>query len=337
MRLMTCVTFILVFFGPAAAIFLARKFLPGFRRAGVTSLAVTAWLISIMPICQIVALVTLGVVIEASQGQPARGRDLTGVPYADIIQAAAAHHNLDPALIAAVIEQESAFKPDAISRAGAMGLMQIMPGTAADLGLMQPYSPAANIEAGTHYLAWLLDRYDGNLELALAAYNAGPGRVDRCHCIPQNGETPGYVVNVLAAAERYRGQQNSQAQEIILPYRGRYRLINNGLHGDGYWPGRDFAAACGSPLYAPISGRVERVGFDGYTGPHGSFNSFVFFSGETAQVMMMHGEYLVRGGQSVRQGELIGYEASFGNSSGCHTHLAVRVRGELVDPVSIFE
>lgn len=314
---------------PLLLIWLARRRWRLWRRLRLASLALAVWLLCLLPVCQVMLLAVTTAVVEASRLDRVGG-DLTGVPYADLIQAAAAHHNLDPALIAAVIEQESAFQPAAISRAGAMGLMQIMPATAADLGLMQPYNPAANIEAGTRYLAWLLERYGGDVRLALAAYNAGPGRVDRCQCIPTNGETPGYVVAVLAAADRYRQREG---QEITLPYRGRYRLINNGLHGDGYWPGRDFAAACGTPLYAPLSGRVA-TGFDDYIGPYGSNNSYLRITGEGGiTVMMMHGEYVVSTGQSVSQGDLVGFEASIGNSTECHTHLAIRVQDELVDPI----
>lgn len=288
--------------------------------------AVGVWVIALLPVCQVVLTIGLSAVVEASREVAAA---IERLPYAALIQDAAEAHGLDPALVAAVVQQESNFNPDAISPAGAMGLMQIMPATAAEWGLTKPFDAAANLDTGAAYLAWLISRYN-NVELALAAYNAGPGRVDACRCIPNNGETARYVADVLAAAERYR------LPVITLPYRDDYRLIDNGLHGDGDWPGRDYAAACGTPLYAPINGRVDAVGFDTFTGPHGSANSFVLFANENSQVMLMHGEYLVHQGQAVRAGELIGYEASIGNSSECHTHLAIRVRGELVDPISIF-
>ena len=252
-----------------------------------------------------------------------------GGSYGGLVMDAAARYDLDPALLAGLVQRESGWDPLAVSPVGAMGLGQLMPRTAAFLGVTDPFDPEQNLDGAARYLASMLARYDGDVRLALAAYNAGPGRVDACQCIPQNGETPGYVVNVLAAAEGYRLPQ------IALPYRGDYRLIDNGLHGDGDWPGRDYAAACGTPLYAPISGRVEAIGFDAYTGPHGSHNSFVLFANENSQVMLMHGEYLVHQGQSVRAGELIGFEASIGNSSECHTHLAIRMRGELVDPIDV--
>lgn len=325
MRLMTCLTPLIVLFGPLAAILLARKVSPRFRESGTVGVAVGVWVIALLPVCQVVFAIGLSAVAEASRGVAAA---IERLPYAGLIQDAAAVHDLDPALVAAVVDVESSFDANAVSPVGAMGLMQIMPGTAAEWGLLEPFDAAANLNTGTAYLAWLIDRY-GGVELALAAYNAGPGRVDACRCIPANGETPGYVARVIAAAERYR------LPVVVLPYRDDYRLIDNGLHGDGDWPGRDFAAACGTPLYAPISGRVEAIGFDAYTGPHGSANSFVLFANENSQVMLMHGDYRVEQGQTVRAGELIGYEASIGNSSDCHTHLAIRMRGELVDPISI--
>ena len=319
MQITTCLSPLLVFFGPLAAIFLARKYSQRFRESGVVGVAVGVWLIALLPVCQVVVVVGIGVVVEASRGAS------LATPYAGLIQVAAEAHGLDPALVAAVVEQESAFQVQAVSPAGAMGLMQMMPGTAAEWGLLEPFDAAANLDAGAEYLAWLIDRY-GGVELALAAYNAGPGRVDACRCIPANGETPGYVARVIAAAERYR------LPVVVLPNRDDYRLIDNGLHGDGDWPGRDFAAACGTPLYAPISGRAE-TGFDDYTGPHGSSNSYLLITGEEVQAMMMHGDYIAAG--QVHQGDLVGFEASRGNSSDCHTHLAIRMRGELVDPISI--
>ncbi len=319
MAFTTCLTTLLTIFGPALGVWFLHKKSAAWRRLRASGLVLAVWLVGLFPACQVLVTATIYAVQAGRSG---------GYPYAGLIQVTADAHNLDPALVAAVVEVESGFDASATSTAGAMGLMQIMPGTAADLGLLEPFDAAANLDAGTAYLAWLIDRY-GSAELALAAYNAGPSRVDACRCIPQNGETPGYVRDVLAAAERYR------LPVIALPYRDDYRLINNGLHGEGYWPGRDYAAACGTPLYAPISGIVEAVGFDEYDGPHGSRNSFVLFSSANTRVMLMHGEYLVQTGQAVRAGELIGHEASIGNSAECHTHLAIRMRGALVDPITI--
>jgi soluble lytic murein transglycosylase-like protein len=117
---------------------------------------------------------------------------------ADLIKAASTKHQLDPALLRAVMIQESAFRPCAVSTAGAMGLMQIMPETADELGLADPFDPAANVDAGARYLKQMLDRYHGNTALALAAYNAGPGRTDKANGIPEIPETIGYVSRILS-------------------------------------------------------------------------------------------------------------------------------------------
>jgi len=114
-----------------------------------------------------------------------------------LISEASKKWRVDTGLLRSVMRQESGFKACALSTSGAMGLMQIMPDTADFLGLQDPYDPAKNVDAGAKYLKMMLDRYQGNLSMALAAYNAGPGRVDKSGGIPQISETIQYITNIL--------------------------------------------------------------------------------------------------------------------------------------------
>ena len=124
--------------------------------------------------------------------------------YDGLIGLTAREHQLQPALVKAVIAAESNFDPDAVSHKGAQGLMQLMPETAAALGVADPLQPLENVRAGSRYLRLMIDRY-GDLERALAAYNAGPKAVDHYGGVPPYPETRDYVQRVLTYYRHYHG------------------------------------------------------------------------------------------------------------------------------------
>ncbi|MCI4566981.1 lytic transglycosylase domain-containing protein [Lysobacter sp. CFH 32150] len=130
---------------------------------------------------------------------------LNTAAYQAEIAAAARQHGVEESIVRAIIHAESAFNPNALSRVGAQGLMQLMPATARRFGVGNAFDANQNIAGGVQYLAWLLKRFDGNLTLAAAGYNAGEGAVDKYKGVPPYSETRRYVERVAVLAERYRG------------------------------------------------------------------------------------------------------------------------------------
>jgi len=134
--------------------------------------------------------------------------------FHSIIISAADTHRVDPALIKAVIRAESNYNPFAISKKGAIGLMQLMPSTADDLGIKDLYNPEHNIHGGVKYLKQLLKRFEGDLRMTIAAYNAGTSKIQQYQGIPPFKTTRDYVKKVIAYYKFYKGQNKNQKDNI---------------------------------------------------------------------------------------------------------------------------
>ena len=156
--------------------------------------------------------------VEATPSDAAPGPTAVKKPINELITGVAKKHQIDPDFVTSVVKAESGFDPGAVSRKGAVGLMQLMPKTAATLGVENVLDPAANLEGGTKYLRQLLDQYDGDVVKALAAYNAGPLRVEQYGGLPPYGETRAYVARIVndynrkKAAEKTQPPANSASQ-----------------------------------------------------------------------------------------------------------------------------
>lgn len=153
------------------------------------------------------------------QELPAESELLDELPYGALIQRSARRHRVDALLLASVMETESRFNAKAVSPMGAVGLMQLMPSTARRFGIRNPVDPDRNVEAGARYLSQLLQRFDQDVVLALAAYNAGPAKVERYGGVPPYRETRAYVERVL---NRYVGH-----------YRQLWRVTGDGATDQG--------------------------------------------------------------------------------------------------------
>jgi hypothetical protein len=163
----------------------------------------------------------------------AKGRSVTSAEVDSAIEQAAARHGVDANLVRALVKVESNFNPRAVSKKGAMGLMQLMPATARSLNVTNPFDPAQNVEAGVRHLKGLLDSYHGNVPLSLAAYNAGAGAVARYRGVPEFAETKNYVRQITNIYAGGIPASTSQAVRRAAPIHaerdasGMLRLSNN--------------------------------------------------------------------------------------------------------------
>ncbi len=168
-------------------------------------------------------------VVERSQRSAKTGRRAS-VEMEEWVRTHAGHNRLEEKLVMAVIAAESAFNPSALSAKGAIGLMQLLPETALDLGIEDPWDPESNIRGGTRYLRQMLDLFGDNVELALAAYNAGPGAVTRNGGVPPYRETRDYIRRVLS---RYHGRDVGPSG-VRVASQAAYRPIKVSRDANGH-------------------------------------------------------------------------------------------------------
>jgi soluble lytic murein transglycosylase len=140
----------------------------------------------------------------------------SGNDFSYIIRKKSRKYNIEPSIIKAVITAESNWNPRAVSKKGAIGLMQLMPSTARDMQINNPYDPEENIEAGTRYLRFLLDKFEGNLTLALAAYNAGPGKIEKSGGVPPFPETKKFVRKVISISKARSYTASTRINKVVF-------------------------------------------------------------------------------------------------------------------------
>ena len=150
--------------------------------------------------------------VDHFEPEPTAAPATTALELPDVVGSASHRYHLDPDLVNSVIRAESGFNPKAVSRKGAVGLMQLEPQTAAQLGIADSFNPAANVDGGTRYLRELLVRYNFDLIKALAAYNAGPQRVEQYHGVPPYYETQAYVARVVRDFNRKKLAERKAAE-----------------------------------------------------------------------------------------------------------------------------
>lgn len=266
------------------------------------------------------------------------GGSYTG-KYAKEVNAASAKHGIDAQLIAAVIAAESNFNPNAKSSSGARGLMQLMPSTAKGLGVKDSYNAEQNIMGGAKYLAQQLKAFGGDIQLALAAYNAGPGNVKKHGGVPPFKETQNYVKKITdALAKTSVSVAKSAGQSVADYYAGSGFNVTSGF-GKRTAPksgastdhqGVDLAAKAGTSIKSLRSGKVI-ASYYHTTG--GNMVSIQQDDGTVAKYMHMQNASNVKKGQSVKAGQEIGKVGTTGNSTGNHLHLEIVKDNKAVDPL----
>lgn len=250
-------------------------------------------------------------------------------------------HQVEPELVMGIIQQESNWNATAVSSANAKGLMQLMPGTASDMGVSDPFNPYQNITGGVKYITWLLRRYNGDQERAVQAYHAGPGNIesrgpselDRYYSQRVLGFYEDYKARASVGSLRPYGVGTEQIGPIY-----ETATLTQGHHED---KAVDLAAGGGTPIFSPITGEIVAKYVDGLG------NTVIKIENDFWLITLLHGDYLPEVGDEISQGDIIGYEDNFGNTrsggvacfgrDGCgeHTHITIRDKslGYNVDPL----
>jgi soluble lytic murein transglycosylase-like protein len=163
--------------------------------------------------------------VPAATAPPAKPQTVNHHPIQldEALSAASHRNNISPGLLRSVIRAESGFNPNARSVKGAQGLMQLMPATAARFGVRDAFDPAQNVDGGARYLRELLGRYNNNLTFALAAYNAGPDRVEKYHGVPPFPETVSYVTRVLHSLDQTQSESGAKPGIVARDFAGHAR------------------------------------------------------------------------------------------------------------------
>lgn len=281
--------------------------------------------------------------------------------YANIINEAAAKYGVPPALVAGIIKQESQFNPNARSPVGATGLMQLMPATARSMGVKNSRDPYQNIMGGTKYISQMLKKYNGDVETALRAYNAGPGNVANGKAYKFK-ETNDYVKKVTANYKAYGGSggkisgatggggasvSNGSASAANY-YLENFRVstpfapngINDGVHSNGHkgidLAGKTSGGAMGKPIYSLTNGKVTQVFKNNKTAGNGVV--ILGEDGRTYRYIHMKNTPPVKVGQKINAGQQIGNIGSTGFSTGAHLDLkVVDTNGKYIDPQKVLK